>query len=77
MKKVLSIVWKIVKGYVVLNTLTWAGIGIGRFLSDCRYNGSIVLHDASPMEELIDEIEEAAEGYKDYFSTLAEVLKRS
>ena len=77
MKKALSIVWKIVKGYAVLNTLTWAGIGIGRFLSDCMYKCTIFGNDFSPIKEFLDEQEEAIEGYKDYFLELTEVFKRS
>ena len=64
MKKALSIAWKILKGYAIANTAAWAFIGSGRYFSDYLYKCK-VLRSCNPMEEIMDEFEEAFEGYKD------------
>lgn len=74
MKTVFKIFRKLVKLYLVLNTLCWAFIGSGlylkRGLSDKYKNKTVV-------EIQSDLLDESLEGYKKWFKGFKEALKKA
>lgn len=70
MKKVLSIVWKGFKVYMISNALAWSFVGIGKYFKDCDDN-----EEVKPRKIRNSLTDEAFEGWKGFLDLTVEVVK--
>lgn len=74
-KTVLKIGGKIVLGYLFLNGLLWAGIGVGCWLDECELNPDTYDSKLEPSEGINVIFEKAVRGQKTFGKFLVNAAK--
>lgn len=78
MKKAMKIIGKILGGYLILNTLVWAGVGTGRYCNDYfnertrKRSENVTSGYANAV--LMDNFGDAEEGFKAWINGIKELL---